>query len=212
MTKKAYLLLILWILPFSISACSEAQSANRIAAAPLNTPIAVFPEYQPVLYNTSIELKVSDVDAAAERSVQYAANYGGYLVSSQAWYVDGRKNTILVLAVPPSNFERLRHALVTLGDLVSENISSDRISRRYPDPISGFSQITLHLRPREIFIPALDSPGWNPARTFQRAISVFVAIFSFLADIAIWIIVVGGPFILTGWLIWMGIKRFRKLS
>ncbi|MBN1149499.1 MAG: DUF4349 domain-containing protein [Anaerolineales bacterium] len=203
--KPIYLSLAIALL---LAGCSNAGGPQMLAAFPRATPIAVYPGQVFIVYNAYIELTVSNVDPAAERAAQMAYDNGGYLSGSQSWYVDGRKNTTLTLAVPTPNFDRLRRDLLSLGNLVSESLSGESTTPRYNEP--QYSSITLHLRPGGLALLPIDAPGWDPGRTFQQAFAVFLSIFGFLADIAIWLVVVGGPFILIGWLAWRLIRRLRR--
>jgi hypothetical protein len=69
------------------------------------------------------------------------------------------------------------------------------------------STITVHLSERSsIKLP--EFPDWHAASTFAQAFSVAAAIFRFLLDAAIWIVVVIGPFVLIGW--WVRKLWLRK--
>jgi hypothetical protein len=200
----AYLAIaIVWLM----TACTGVSQPKLLASFPGATPIAVYPGQIQVTYNAYIELRVSDVDLAAEQAVQKAYDFGGYLESSQSWYVESHKNTSLVLAVPAYNFDLLRQSILGLGNLVNEKITGKRVTPREYEP--QYSHITLHLRPSDFALPQIDLPGWRPFQTLQSAFGVFLSIFGFLADILIWVIVVAGPFALLGWLGWRLIKRVR---
>jgi hypothetical protein len=174
------------------SACAS-ESPKQVAAAPKNSPIAVFPNQIAIVYQGNMELKVADVDSASIQLERMAGKYGGYLAGTQSWWIDGRKITILELFVPTANFESLCNAVRGLGSLVSESISSVVVSDK---PSSHFSSLTVQLRSGgSLPTPPIHS-GWDPLRTVQRAWQVFLTIFGFLADILIWVVIVGGPFVL----------------
>ena len=202
------------ILTLSLTACSASTSPQQIAVYPKDAPIAIAPHPSVVIvYRAYLEIIVTDVEKAADRAVQYAYDYSGYLAGSQSWYTDGRKITTIVLAVPTANFHGLRQTLLGLGHLVSENISGEPAEPHYGEAWKEYSYITLQLRPSAARIPAFPISSWDPGRTLQRALSVSIAILGFLADILIWVIVVVGPFILIGWLGWLAwksSKRWRK--
>jgi hypothetical protein len=154
-----------------------------------------------VVYDDYLALEVSDTDAAARRAAQLAYDHGGYVVSSQAWFQDGRKHFTLTLAVPAARFDSVRAALLRLGALVTENVSGERASTAHgANEWNTFSHMTVQLRPRPsaAALPSLPSTGWDPARTFERAFGVFASIFTFLVDVVIWATVVVGPFALMG--------------
>ena len=199
-----------YVLALLLSSCTGISSSQLIASNPRNTPIAVYPDKGVVIYRAYFELKVKNVDHSADQAIRIGYDHGGYLVSSQSWWADGRKNIILVLAVPTANFDRTRLALLRLGYLISESVSGELVTTPYTEPT--FSHITLQLRPGGIRLPSpsIDPPGWDPGHTFQRAFSVFLSVFGFLADILIWAIVVVGPFLLIGWLLWLLVRRLRR--
>ena len=219
MNAKSFHTLYRWFIPLALlvlicTACTasgEAGEPQQIAAHPKNTPIAVappLPERAVLVYHLYLELQVSNVDAAASRAEDLAYRHGGYLVSTQSWYVDGRQNTTLVMAVPTANFESLRRDLRGLGKLNSENISGELV-QPYPRVQVPYSHITLHLRPSTLGLPPIAPRiGWDPVRTFQSAFAVFLKVFGFLADILIWVAVVIGPFALF---FWLGIVLTRRL-
>jgi hypothetical protein len=165
-----------------------------------------------VVYNAYLELEVSDPDAAARQATRLVYDHGGYLVSSDTWYSEGRKFTTLTLAVPVAQFDPVHQALLDLGQLVREDISGDRVNAGPgTDGWNTYSNITLQLRPASggvhISLPSL---SWNPVQTVRQAFGVFASIFTFLVDIAIWLLVVVGPFVLMGWGAVALVKRARK--
>jgi hypothetical protein len=192
-----------------LGACA-GNAPLQIATFPKITPIAKYPPVENIVYRAYIEVMVNDVDGAADQASRLAYSYGGYPTSSQSWYVDGRKVTSIELAVPTPYFEGLRHDLLKLGDMVNENYSGQAIPETpyYSPP--PFASISLQLRSRGIKWTPIETGGWSPRRTFERAFAVFVGIFGFLADVLIWIMVVGGPFILIGLGGWALARRLRR--
>jgi hypothetical protein len=218
MNEKLIYKKIGWFIPLAVlllvsAACYArgGEAPQQIATYPKNPPIAIappLPEHAVLVYQLYLELQVSNVEAAAAHAEQLAYRHGGYLVSSQTWYVDSRQNTTLILAVPTVNFESLRNDLHSLGSLASESLSGE-IVESYPRGIMPYSHITLHLRPGAWSLPPVPSvSGWNPARTFQNAFAVFVKVFGFLVDILIWLLVLVGPFAL---LFWLGFAMARRM-
>ena len=207
MSPKCLSIFSVLIVAHLIASCSIAP--KQIAAYPINTPIARYPIDTTVVYRGYLELRVTNVELTADSSIRLVSDYGGYLVSSQSWYMDGRKITTLELAVPTTNFDSLRYALRRLGELVSETISGQPEEMSYYDPSGQWSYITLQLRPGRMVISVNETTGWNPLRTFQRAFSVFLTIFGYFADTLIWIIVVPGPFILMILVVLALVRRSR---
>ena len=198
-------LILMMLITFLLAACSTASEPQLIASQTIEeAPIAVYPvealsgPLPPVVYSASLDLKVNNVDRAVERAMVLAYENGGYLVSSQSWFQDDEKRTTLVLAVPADRFDAIRNGLLNLGSLVSEQVYGEL--RAYDNHAwETFSHITVKFQPRGWSLPSVDMPELRPARTFVQAWGVFAAIFGFLLDVVIWIVVVVGPFVLMGW-------------
>jgi hypothetical protein len=210
MSCKHYVFSLIILFSLILSGCSALAAPKQIAAYPRTTPVPIYPGTTVVVYHAYLELKVWDVEQAANRATQMTYDNGGYLSSSQSWYVDGRKVTTLELAVPTFNFDSLRRTLLSLGDLISENISGELVDPHEYYGYTQYSQITLQLRPDGINLPPVEPPStWRPLNTLQNAFSVTSAIFGFLFDILIWVIVVGGPFLLIALGIRWAIRHSR---
>jgi hypothetical protein len=196
-------------LAVALTACS-ANSPQLIGSQPKQIGSSGYtsPPAWPIVYSAYMELEVADVEVAVQAAAQIARDYGGYLTGGQVmdvWRVEaGAKNVewgTLTLEVPAAQFDGAHNALLSLGKLVREDISGKPLGGASADVRgSAFSTITVHfqLAPRSTWRP-WPSISWNPARTFAQASDWFVSIFTFLADIVIWIVVVGGPFVLMGW-------------
>lgn len=201
---KIRMLLIGLLMMGSLLACSAEGGPEQIAVYPKEQPIAVYPHPAAffLIDNATLDLSVTNVERAADQAKAIAFDRGGYLVSSQSWYQDGKKHVTLVLAVPARYFDTVYADLLRLGSLEGEWIASELAQpARMHEEV--FSQITLYFRPQEPRLRAFSLPEWRPVRTFEKAWEVFVAIFGFLVDILIWIAVVLGPFVLLG----LGIRR-----
>lgn len=204
---RIFLLVI--TLALALAACA-GEEPKMVASSPRGQqPIAAMPAEATVIYNAYIELDVGDVDDAADRAVQAAYDYGGYMVNLQSWQTDGRKYTTVTLAVPAPSFDRLRAVLLRLGSLASERVSGELIPYAY-DGRANYSQITLSLRPTETLHIALPDIGWNPSATLKSAFGVFLAIFGFMVDVLIWALVVLGPFALLAWGVRAAVRRFGR--
>jgi len=186
-----------------------------IASYPAEQPIAVYPSPpisnpgQIITYNANLELEVSNVDKAAKKAELIANTYGGYLLSSQTWFQEGEKHISVSLSVPAASFESARSDLLRLGRLLFENVSGELT----PSDIgvwNSFSNITIHFHPKTTPFASISLPEWRPARTFLNAWEVFTAIFGFLLDVVIWIVVVLGPFFLMAWLARKFLQRNQK--
>ena len=182
-----------------LAACSPGAAPQLIGAYP-RSGVPAPPADGRVVYTGYLTLEVGDVDAAVTQAAAYAEAYGGYLAESRAWFEGEQKVAVVTLAVPAPNFEALRQAVLGLGRLVTETLAGQ------PRPINGDAwgaytqiQVTLRPAPAAFTLPALLVAGWAPGRTLARALGVSVTVFGFLADIVIWLVVVGGPFVVLGW-------------
>jgi len=182
-----------------------------IASHTADEPIAVYPSSpipnpaQTITYDASLELEVANVDKAAERAKHIAIEYGGYMLSSQTWFLEGDKHITMTINVPAACFEAARSDLLRLGELVFERVSGEAAGW------NSFSTFTIHLQPKAFNIPTISLPDWRPARTFLNAWEVFIAIFGFLLDVVIWAVVVIGPFVLMVWLARKILQRIQKV-
>ena len=195
------------LLALALAACGGATP--RLIGAYPQDPIATYvpPSASRVtVYHLQLDLQVADVDAAAQRAERLAAAYNGYLTDSQTWLAGGQPQAALVLIVPPAQFDHFHQALLGLGDLAGEHVSGEVTSWSPPqEEWMTYSQINLHLSAQPA-LPSLPASTWHPVQTFTRALSVVAAIFSVLSDIAIWIVVIGGPFLLLG----LGLRWFVR--
>lgn len=195
-----------------VAACSPKALSSPGTAAEKSIPIAIYPtrsidQNTVTVYNLTLELEVDDPRAAAAEAVRLSAIYSGYLVTSQNWEEDGREVVFLEFSVPDDRSARLHSDLLLLGRPTGENYATyahDCLACR------PFSHISLYLRGCARQMPSFPIGGWNPLHTLRSAVGVFIRIFGFLADIAIWLVVVAGPFILLGWGLFTLLRRIHK--
>lgn len=212
MARNRFLILILLAALF-LAGCAGSSTPKMIGSYPSGSHGETGqPQYSPpaeYVYDAYIELEVSNADRATSRAEDLAYGYGGYLVSSQSWRMDGKKNITLTLAVPAANFGYLRAALLDLGTVLSENVSGEWVQSGYgSNEWNIYSQITLQLHSKAFSLPTISLGGWRPLQTLLQALGVSLSIFSFVVDFVIWIVVVLGPFVL---LIWGVRLLYRKL-
>jgi hypothetical protein len=199
------------ILALFSSACSAVatQSPRQIAVQPAGETL-IYPSlpYGQFVYNASLVIEVGDPAGAALEAETIALQNGGYLVrSASSWQQDGEVWTRLTLAVPASTYPKVYAELLDLGDLMTAVTSGEWTAGGFG--IEAYSEIAVTFQPGGWRWPELSIGNWNPGRTFRQAFGVFTAIFGFLADALIWIMVVGGPFILIA----LGVRAvWRRLS
>ncbi len=209
-----WLIGILALTSLALLGCSSLARRNSVAVYPPATP-ALRP--LPPVSNANrayMELVVPDTDAAAQEAVRLAARYDGYLTSFNTWETQGRRLAALEIAVPSRSYPALRASLLGLGRLVSESTAwLDGGPPPWSQP-ADMALISLQLSQDLPRLTPLDpgAPRWDPGRTLRRAWGVFVAIFGFIADGVIWVVVVAGPFLLVGGLaVWL-VRRNRGKS
>ena len=191
-----------------LAACSGNSTPRQIASYPAGgesrsyaVPPAAF------VYDAQMELEVYEPLSALETASRLVGEFGGWLVSSQTTRWDRQEQVTAVLAVPAYNFEALHAALLRLGRLNFERISGEWDGHGW----SAYSEVTVTFVSAAVSLPSL--PGhWNPGRTLRRAFEVSLAVFGFLADLLIWVVVVAGPFALVGWGILRLVRRLQRRS
>lgn len=200
------------IIPFLflvlLAAC-QPGTPRQIASYPNETQTYAPPDTVPqtaiLIYDASLALTVWNVEDAANSALQKAADYGGYLSASNTWTSGGQTYATLTFALPAGNYDRALNAFKRLGTVTQEQVSG----KLYPySGQSGWdytSHITLNLSQRfeTVQWPSVHVTETRPLRTFSAAFGVLVGLLGFLLDIAIWLVVVVGPFLLIGW----GIKK-----
>jgi len=201
----------LWVLAgLVLAGCSGSATPQLISSYPRagsGAPVAAPAR----VYNTSLDIEVTDVDAAAQQAARLAAGDGGYLVASQSWYQGDQQFTALTLSVPADEFDSLRRSLIDLGRLLDEQLTSQPAPwPPYAPPPQSIISVTFSSAPQRISLPTLPNLGWSPVDTFAQAFRVFASIFTVLIDVIIWITVVVGPFVLIGLgLLWL-VRRMRR--
>ena len=207
--KKWMVVVLLGFGALLLSACAASATPVRIASYPAGSS---HPSQSSRVYSASMQLEVTDPSAAAERAVQISQGLGGYLVGSWTHYQDWTRVVTLELAVPSMRFNELRRSLYTLGTLVGEQVDSDQVNKNYD--AQAYSHLSLDLMARPVAVeprpdwPEHRQPWWNPLQTFYKAMGVSAVILTFLVDALIWILVVGGPFVLIG----LGVRYLLRRS
>ena len=198
-----------------LAGCGGSATPQLIGAYPRQV-IATYVPPPPntlVVYNADLELSSANVESAARQAASLAYSYGGYLAGSQTWYSGADLNISLSLAVPVANYAGLHDALLGLGRLENERVTGDLVRTGYDQAQwTTYSNLMVHFRPAAsmLRLPELPSFGWSPAGTFRSAFGVFAALFTFVVDIVIWVMVVIGPFVLMGFGLRALVRRLRS--
>jgi hypothetical protein len=205
--KFAWYLAVLALL---LASCAPG-APTVIASYPRN--IANQPRPAPTALNNStrLSLQVNDVPSAADQAIDLAQQYDGWVIDRSCRGAGIDQIVNLVLAVPQANHERLRRALLGLGQIVDQDAWDNTGGC---STCADVSYIYLELNPSvqawDAVPPAPGEGSGNPTDTFRRAWQVTAAIFTYLLNILIWIMVVGGPFVLIGMGILALVRRFRR--
>ena len=181
----------------------DDSSPDLIGAYPARVDqsgwVESLPDAAQIVYHATIDLQVRSVPNSVEDLKDLAHEHGGYLTSAQTWYDDHDENATVVIGVPAFNFDLLYDDVLRLGTLESESLRGELEPYRGRDwDESIMSTITVHLSEKGASM-RLEWPNWHAANTFEQAFGVASALFRFLLDAVIWIVVVVGPFVLLGW-------------
>jgi hypothetical protein len=166
-----------------------------------------------VVYSSDLDLAVRSVETATRGAAEIAGQFGGYLTEASIWYSGGRPQATVTLAIPVGSYNDARNAVSALGTPTSERLTGD-LAIAYGDAAqwTTYAHLTLHLSQTTRSLPPVSWPaiGWSPGQTLGQALSVAVALFTFLLDIVIWVGVVLGPFALLGLGIRWVVRQVKK--
>ncbi|GAB4579735.1 MAG: DUF4349 domain-containing protein [Anaerolineales bacterium] len=225
-----------------------------------------------VIKNASLSIAVQNPIENLDTITTLADEFGGFVISSNLY-----KTTLASgVEVPQASItirvpaERLEEALARIksgaGEILSENVSGQDVTREYTDlqsrlknleeaeaqlqlimdeafrtedVINVFNQLTYYREQIEIVkgqiqyyeqsaafsaitvdiladaaIQPLTIGGWEPSGVAREAIQALINTLQGIADAAIWLVLyllpVGLVLFLPLWLVWLGIKRWRK--
>ena len=105
--------------------------SSQLYNAGLSQPLAGKPM---VIKDANMELLVDNTDLAITQVTQMAADYGGYVISSQTWFDSGNKFATLRLGIPSTDFENALSFLRNMGiQVLEETASGQDVSSEYAD-------------------------------------------------------------------------------
>ena len=142
----------------------------RSPAYPQEKTVASYPSHGSYVYDASLELEIRRPASTAERAIELTQDYGGYLSSSQSWWLDGDEQFSLELMVPAANFDGLYAELQRLGTVTREHVYGRWDGSG--DGWSVYSHITLQLRSKTSDWPAISLGNWRPLDTLREAWNV----------------------------------------
>lgn len=103
-----------------------------------------------VVYTGSVDVRVSEVDAATRNAQQKVTTAGGYLFSQRSSITGGAPSATLVFKVPPGQFLSTIDALGSLGTEVARNVQAVDVSAQVVDLEARLASARLSLtRTRE---------------------------------------------------------------
>jgi Domain of unknown function (DUF4349) len=152
--------------PQGASAAGASQSGKQTGAtgevAMLNYQTS---NVRMVIKDAELQLLVENTDRAIDQVTQLAADYGGYLLSSESWFDGEFKYATIRLAVPSDNFEtaltNLRHFSI---QVIKETGSGQDVSAEYTDLQSRLTNLeATAARVREFL---------NAAKTVEESLQV----------------------------------------
>jgi len=195
------------LLALLLAGCAPG-SATMIASYPQNSR----PRPAPTALNdsTRLSLQVNDVPSAADQAIDLTQRYSGWVIDRSCRGAGMDQIIELVLAVPPPTTS------ACAGRCLAWGRSSTRPSGTAPAAvqpvrtrvISTWSSTRPLRRGTLSRLPPAREVVTRP-RPSNRAWQVTAAIFTFLLNILIWIVVVGGPFVLIGLGILALVRRAR---
>lgn len=86
-----------------------------------------------VIYTGSLDVRVTEVDAAARDAQQKVTALGGYLFSQRSSSIEGAPSATLVFKLPPGVFPTAVDELASLGTEVARNVQADDVTAQVVD-------------------------------------------------------------------------------
>jgi len=112
----------------------EPKEVQSIAANDQNALAYISDTDRLVIKDANIELLVKEADPVIFQINQIAADYGGYIVSSDTWYEREHKFATLRLGIPSASFERSLNDLRSLGlKVLKETASGQDVTAEFVD-------------------------------------------------------------------------------
>jgi hypothetical protein len=116
----------------SASVTNEVPSPLAKKAAG-TSPLALMDASRKLIRNAEVSIEVRDFEAAARKAGEIARSLGGYVADSQASGEGSRKRGRLTIRVRASDFDQALASLRALGDVQSEHVSTQDITKEYAD-------------------------------------------------------------------------------
>lgn len=91
------------------------------------------PQEQMIIYTVDMELVVHDTATSLESVHALVTEFKGYVANSTSWHQEGVLAARLTIRVPADDLETVLERLRTLGQLESENRSSQDVTDQYVD-------------------------------------------------------------------------------
>ncbi len=133
-----------------------AQEADVGITRALQAPV---PQTQRmVIKDAEMELLVDDTDIALAKITQVAADYGGYIISSQSFFRDEIKFATIRIGVPAGNFETVMNNLRNVGiRVIKEEATGKDVTAEYVDLESRLENLEATAARVRSFLEAADT-------------------------------------------------------
>jgi len=193
---------------YVLSSSSQSETDNQYATLRLAIPSDHFEAALGALRQIGVQI--------------LSENLSGKDVGAQYVDLQSRLNSLEATAArlrqlldEAKNVQEALQVNAALSD-VETQIEQIKGQMKYYEGRSAFSIITVDLSlyvPTATAEPPTPTPAWNPGETFQQASQVMISSAQGLADGVIWVIVVGGPYLIVlGAFYGLGRLLFRWLK
>jgi hypothetical protein len=141
--------------PQGIAAAGAAQSAAGAGAEASPRPANAVPAPRSLVKTAALTVRVTDVDAQADRAIAIAIAAGGDVLADQRSGSGGRASAELTLEVPPAMLEPQLNRLAGLGVQVNRASSTDDVTLQVVDVNSRLASMRASLaRVRALYAQA----------------------------------------------------------
>jgi hypothetical protein len=135
----------------------DPGATDQLAYAPVGKKM--------VIKDAELEVLVQNTDVAIAQVNQLTADYEGYIISTQSWYVDGFKHATVRLGIPSQAFETVVNQLRDLGlRVISETAAGQDVSNEYVDLQSKLTNLEATAERIRVFL--------SEAKTIEETLTI----------------------------------------
>jgi hypothetical protein len=152
-----------------------------------------------VVTNAGLKLVVDDSGRSLAQAVMLAEELGGYVAETRLWSDDSLQYASAVIRVPASQSRQILEQLKQRAmRVIDETVTGEDVTEEYADLETRLRSLEATAGRVRGFLDAAESVpqglAWQPMVTLQRSFGFLGKPFSFVGDVLIWGLVVGGPF------------------